>query len=213
MSTDPSTLHTCQLHGWLDRVQAGDPAARDELFRATGNRLERLARKMLGRYPTVRGWADTCDVLQNAVLRLMRALDEVRPPSVRDFFGLAAEQMRRELLDLARQASRARRVGLADVGSEGEEPAAAEDPELGLWRQFHEAVARLPAEEREVVSLAYYHGWSQPQIAELFQAGERTIRRRWRTACARLSAQLGGRFPGPDDAGLPGDPPAVQGEA
>jgi hypothetical protein len=35
----------------------GDRAAHDELLRAVGHRLERLARKMLHRYPAVRRWA------------------------------------------------------------------------------------------------------------------------------------------------------------
>jgi DNA-directed RNA polymerase specialized sigma24 family protein len=37
---------------------------------------------------------------------------------------------------------------------------------------------QLPAQERGVVSLMFYHGWTQPQIAELFQVDQRTIRRR-----------------------------------
>ncbi len=158
---------------------------------------------MLGRFPTVRGWADTGDVLQNALLRLLRALEVVRPTSVRDFFGLAAEQMRRELLDLARQATRARRVGMAAAGDStaiGVEPAASPstgpDDELELWQRFHEAVQELPAEEREVISLLYYHGWSHAQAAELFRVNERTVRRRWRAACLRLQKLLYGRFPG-----------------
>src|ERR1700722_1336874 len=109
---DPSSVHTTELHAWLDRIKAGDLAAREELLRSLCARLERLARKMLSHFPSVRHWAETCDVQQNAVLRLLRALEQVRPESVRDFFGLAAEQMRRELLDLARQASRARRAGM-----------------------------------------------------------------------------------------------------
>src|SRR5947209_7323531 len=87
-------------------MQAGDPSAREELLRSLGDRLERLARKMLGRFASVRRWADTGDVLQSALMRLLRALTEVRPASMRDFFGLAAEQMRRELLDLARHFNR-----------------------------------------------------------------------------------------------------------
>jgi RNA polymerase sigma-70 factor (ECF subfamily) len=199
---DPASLHTAQLHGWLDRLQAGDLAAREELLRSVGDRLERLARKMLGRFPSVRQWAETCDVQQNAVLRLLRALHEIRPPSVRDFFGLAAEQMRRELLDLARQASRARRAGMtplaaADDSAMPDAPAATEDVDnLELWQRFHEIVQDLPVEEREVVSLVYYHGWSQPQVAELFGVTERTVRRRWRTACVRMQERLQGRFPG-----------------
>jgi RNA polymerase sigma-70 factor (ECF subfamily) len=208
-----SSLRTPQLHQWLDRAQAGDRAARDELLKSVVHRLERLARKMLGRFPSVRGWADTGDVLQNAMLRLLRALEEVRPPSVRDFFGLAAEQMRRELLDLARQANRARRVAadpaetlsdddpmpVADAAVGGDD-----HDELELWQRFHETVMRLPVEEREVVSLIYYHGWSQPQVAELFGVHERTIRRRWRAACVRLHKLLHGRFPGIEIGNEPG---------
>jgi RNA polymerase sigma factor (sigma-70 family) len=55
-------------------------------------------------------------------------------------------------------------------------------------------VARLPAEEREVVGLTFYHGWTQAQIAELFSVDERTIRRRWRSACQRLGKALGGQL-------------------
>jgi RNA polymerase sigma-70 factor (ECF subfamily) len=72
------------------------------MLRACWGRLERLAHAMLARFPNVRRWADTGDVLQNALVRLLRSLKEVDVPSTRDFFGLAAEQLRRELLDLAR---------------------------------------------------------------------------------------------------------------
>jgi RNA polymerase sigma-70 factor (ECF subfamily) len=192
---DPS-CHTAQLHGWLDRVQAGDLAAREELLRAFGNRLERLARKMLRRFPGVRRWVQTDDVLQSAVLRLLRALQEVRPESTRDFFRLAAEQMRRELLDLARhyygphgQGAHHASHGSGDGGSTPahEPPDPADDPdELERWCAFHREVEGLPAEEREVVGLIFYHGWKQADVAELFGVSERTVRRRWEAALAKL---------------------------
>ena len=64
-----AAVHTTQLHGWLDRMRAGDLAAPEELLRAIGGRLEALARKMLRRHPGVGRWADTDDVLQNALHR------------------------------------------------------------------------------------------------------------------------------------------------
>ncbi len=204
---DSSSLHTTLLHNLLDRVRAGDRQARDELLRSIGARLERLARKMLHRFPTVRGWADSSDVVQNATLRLLRALEQTRPPSVRAFFGLAAEQMRRELLDLARQASRGRRLGMASPAVSADQaetlvdfPAYSDDEEdLSLWEQFHDAVVTLPGEEREIVSLIYYHGWSQQRVSALLQMAERTVRRRWRSACLRLRDKLNGRLPGSGD--------------
>jgi RNA polymerase sigma factor (sigma-70 family) len=51
-------------------------------------------------------------------------------------------------------------------------------------------VDNLPLEEREVVGLIYYHGWTQQQIAELFNVSVRTVRRRWDTARQRLRAML-----------------------
>jgi RNA polymerase sigma factor (sigma-70 family) len=54
---------------------------------------------------------------------------------------------------------------------------------------------QLPAEEREVVGLTFYHGWTQAQIAELFGVDERTIRRRWRAACLRLQDLVGADLP------------------
>ncbi len=158
---------------------------------------------MLGRFPTVRGWADSGDVVQNASLRLLRVLEHVRPATVRDFFGLAAEQMRRELLDLARQASRGRRLGMASAASPDPDetlvdcPADGDDRDLDRWQHFHDAVATLPVEEREVVSVIYYHGWSRRQVGELLQMAQRTVRRRWHSACVRLRERLNGRLPGP----------------
>ncbi len=186
--------HTTQLRAWLDRMQAGDQAARDELLRGFCARLERLARKMLRRFPDVHRWAQTDDVLQNALLRLLRALEQVRPTTTTEFFGLAAEQMRRELLDLARhyygpQGEGANHASLPgdDSAEVPEPPAPAEDQEeLARWGAFHEEVARLPAAEREVVGLIFYHGWTQAEVAELFQLSERTIRRRWETALRKL---------------------------
>jgi RNA polymerase sigma-70 factor (ECF subfamily) len=194
-----SSLHTTQLQLWARRLREGDRAAPDELLRATGARLERLTRKMLRRFPGVARWEGSDDVLQSAVLRLLRALREVEPASVRAFFGLAAEQIRRELLDLARHYYGPRGHGghHDSQGPEGpaEEPASAEDGELERWRAFHEAVEGLPAEQREVVGLIYYHGWTREQVPELFGVNERTVRRRWDAALVKLHAELneGGR--------------------
>jgi RNA polymerase sigma-70 factor (ECF subfamily) len=184
---------TTQLHGWLDRVQAGDLAARDELLRSVGNRLERLARKMLGRFPDVHRWVETDDVLQNALLRLLKALEDVRPASMRAFFGLAAEQMRRELLDLARYYYGPHGHGAhhATHGPGPEPTAPAEDPEgLERWCTFHQEVGWLPAEEREVVGQIFCHGWKQADVARLFGVSERTVRRRWESAMLKLHRLL-----------------------
>jgi len=198
-----ASLNTIELHKYVLGMRAGDRAAQEKLFTAVGGRLEHLARKMLRDFPRVRRWADTGDVFQNACLRLLRALKEVEPDSTRAFFSLAAELIRRELLDLARHFYSSKGMGnqksspgLEDTSVLHEPAAPAEDPELDKWCGFHDAVARLPAEEREVVGLIYYHGWTQAQVAELFQTTERTVRRRWQAAMLKLHDSVGERNPG-----------------
>lgn len=194
--TDPA-CDTVWLHDRVGKLRAGDRAAADDLMRAVCGRLDRLARKMLRGYPVVRSGADTGDVVQGAAVRLSNALLAVVPTSTREFAGLAALQVRRELIDLARHhASRGANRRVADPGTADFGTAGGESPgELELWSDFHVAVDRLPDDEREVFGLLYYHGHTRKQAAELLGVAERTVYRTWAAACERLSEQLGGRFP------------------
>ena len=79
----------------LDRLRVGDDSARERLIALAQGRFVALARAMLRRHPHVRRWEQTDDVFQNSMVRLHRALAEVRVESVRHFFNLAAVQVRR----------------------------------------------------------------------------------------------------------------------
>jgi RNA polymerase sigma-70 factor (ECF subfamily) len=136
-------------------------------------------------------------------MRLLRALGQVEPESTRAFFGLAAEQIRRELLDLARhyQGRWGPGANQESVRIDSQAPAGAGEPagpaedegELERWCAFHEEVARLPAEEREVVGLIFYHGWTQEEVAELFGVNVRTVQRRWQSALLKLRELMRGQ--------------------
>src|SRR5262245_41944924 len=199
----PSSLHTVQMHDWLPRLQKGDRDAADLVRQKASRRLSHLACKMVRRFPAVARWEETEDVLQNAVVRLLRALAEVRPTSTREFFGLAAEQIRRELLDLTRRYQGPNGLGRRQTGGlhapqdssfGGIDPAQAEPAveDLELWARLHEAVERLPTLEREVFSLIFYHGWKQAEISELLGVSDRSVRRRWNDAVVILQDALGG---------------------
>jgi len=180
-------LDTTSLNELIARFQAGDNSALHTLIRRTEQRLSLFAQRMLARFPAVRAREETHDILQNALVRLTRALRQETPGSVREFFGLAAVQIQRELLDLARFHARRPAVGL-----KGDPPGPAEDSsELDRWTALHEAVERLPADRREVFSCAFYHGWTQVQIAELLGVSERQVRRLWIDACLRLKEAVG----------------------
>jgi RNA polymerase sigma-70 factor (ECF subfamily) len=184
------------LHVWIDRIQAGDLAARDELLRAFLGQLEALARRMLRGFPGVARWERTDDVFQNAVVRLDRALREVRPESVRGFVALAATQMRRELLDLADHYQGPRGLGAnhatwrPEVGTPPEPADDAEPADLARWEAFHEEVGRLPPEEREVVDLLFYAGRTQEEAAATLGISESTVYRHWKNARLKLHSRL-----------------------
>ncbi|HVK12784.1 MAG TPA: sigma-70 family RNA polymerase sigma factor [Gemmataceae bacterium] len=189
---DPS-LRTASLHDLIDRHRAGDRRALDTLIRRTEHRLVRLARKMFGTFPSVQGSVQLEDVIQNALIRLTRALRVATPSSVRDYYRLAAEQLRRELLDLVRGLDRRPTVPLSD--SDLPDPAGERVADLELWAALQEAVVRLPAEPREVFCLVFYHGWKQADIADLLRVSTRQVRREWVAACQLLHRALGGRLP------------------
>jgi RNA polymerase sigma factor (sigma-70 family) len=194
-----SSLQTTVLQGWLVRMRAGDLTVRDEMLRQIGGRLEHMARKMLKKFPNVKAWTETGDVVTGAVMRLLRTLEKVQPPTARDFFALAAVHIRRELLDLARYFAaerRGRTAGAMPLGDEGcgvVDPISVQDEgdQLDRWRRFHEEVEKLPVEEREVVGLIFYHGWKYADVAHLFQVTEKTVQRRWASAMTRLQRILG----------------------
>jgi RNA polymerase sigma-70 factor (ECF subfamily) len=200
-------LQTGSMHRLIERIHEGDRQAEDELIRRVVGRLERLTRKMLQSFPHVNQWEQAGDVLQNALMRLLRTLAKLKPENTRAFFGLATEHLRRELLDLNRHYQGAYGLGknqsvrdfaAPDASGRGHYQPADSSPELEQlerWQAFHEAVERLPAEEREVFSLVFYHGWTQVQIAELLQVHERTVRRQWGSACVHLSDMLGSDLP------------------
>ena len=196
-------LKTTELQDLVGRIQAGDREAANDLIRRSAERLEALARKMLKDFPAVRRWEQTGDVLQNALTRLLRTLSDVRPDSVAGFFRLAAQAMRRELLDLARHyagplSPAAHHDSLPD-GSAGSPINGFRGNDdlrnLERWAAFHEAVERLPDEDRGIIELGFYEGLGKDEIARLSRVDERTVRRWWNRAARRLADRLGDEVP------------------
>jgi RNA polymerase sigma-70 factor (ECF subfamily) len=204
--------HTQILQGWLDQLRQGDTSRLDDVRAAilahAGQRLEQLARRMLRKFPHVSRWEQTADVLQNALLRLHRALESVQPESPQRFYGLAATQIRRELIDLARHHFGPEGEAAhhhTDVVSPGDVPAGGplaraaesggEPTTLLAWAEFHETVESLPEPLREVFNLLWYEGLNQRDTAAVLNVSERTIKNRWRDAKILLRERLAGQPP------------------
>jgi len=187
-----SPANTVQLQALLDQAGQGDEQAYGELVSIASTRLHKLARKMLRDFPRLRRWEQTDDVFQTAAMRLHRSLSDVQPESVRQFFGLAATQIRRTLIDLARHHYGPEGHGAKhESGTNGERNIEADSPEtLALWAEFHEQVGQLPDDEREVFQLIWYSGTTQKEAAELLGISERTVLRRYYRARIQLRHTL-----------------------
>ena len=193
--TDTNSQPTI-MHQLLRLAALGDQAAVDDLLRHSCARLTALTRRMLGDFQRVRRWADTGDVLQNALLRLLGALKDVKPGTPREFLALATLQIRRELIDLARhfygpQGLGANQDSLAGDNSRG--PASIEKGDLSLepsalahWTELHRQIEALPDDEREIVGLLFYQGLPQAEAATVLNVSVRTVQRLWHSALGKL---------------------------
>lgn len=198
--------NSTQLQALLDLAAAGSDEAYGEIVSRASERLLKLTRKMLHGFPRVQRWEQTDDVFQTAAMRLYRSLSEVKPESVRDFFGLATTQIRRTLIDLARHHYGPEGHG-AKHHTDGDGRAANDDllqqqtvqtfkPEsLDGWVQFHESVEQLPEQEREVFQLLWYAGMQQKEIAALLGISVPTVQRRWYQAQHLLRRATNGDSP------------------
>ncbi len=183
----------------LERLRSGESDAINGLLSHASARLEHLTRKMLAGFAQVRRHEQTDDVLQNAYLRLTRALSDSPPNDLQHFFRLAALQIRRELIDMARKYSGKKELSLQAADDEEGTPGAFDpgertnDPRrIAEWTEFHRCIAELPEKEREVVDLLLYNGLSQQDAAEVMQVDVRSIKRYWQRARLALFERLQG---------------------
>ena len=195
MSDDASV----QLQALIDRAGAGDREARRQLLERACDRLRRLAARILHEsFPALRDRHELDSVVHETWLRLARALESANPPTVADFFRLAAHKIRQVLLDMA---EREHRHSAREASSRVEDSTSSRSPaepsnqtydpaRLALWTELHEKVAALPEQERAVFELHYYLGIPQKEIADILGLHPRKVSYLWVTATDRLSKYL-----------------------
>jgi len=112
------------------------------------------------------------------------------------FMGVAAQLMRRILVDYARQRVAAKRgggempleLGTCEIGG------GVEDSESML--AVDEALARLAVldpQQAQVVEMRYFGGMTVEETAEALAIGERTVKREWALAKAWLRVEISSR--------------------
>ena len=198
---------TVYLEACLARLRDGDAAARDDLVSVAAGRFTELASVMLRGYGRLRRWEQTDDVMQGALVRLASALAKAAPASALHFHRLAVQQVRRELIDLARRyfgpEGHGRHSDSLPPPADGDTDAGPPEPESGsldpgrlaAWTDFHRQAEALPDDEREVFELVWYQGLKQTDAAALLGVSDRTVLRRWQAACLKLHDALQGIVP------------------
>ena len=205
-ATMDATPHPHKVEDCLRDLATGDDSARERILELCNERLRQLTQRMLRGFPSVRRWEDTDDVYQNAILRLYKCLGEVTIESPREIMALAATQIHRELIDLARHhagpmsfsANHATGVHPIDDHSNSRHPQDKGDDTattIDRWTRFHQAVEILPAEQKEVFQLVWYLAADQKTIADLVGCSVRTVKTRWRGARESIRSTLNGEPP------------------
>jgi RNA polymerase sigma factor (sigma-70 family) len=196
---------TIIVQRYLDAMTGGAPAEpiiRDLLNQAV-KRLHLLCATQLARNyprltrPPLNLQAD--EMLSSVVERLLKAMQQIRPQNVRQFFGLVNKHVRWELNDLARRLDeRSRAAELRD-----EFVAAPESSGSQLSPNTHrilQAIEDLPDVEREVFSLVRIQGMTHTEVADILGVSPKTVQRRLNSGLLTLAEQL-------DDLKSPQAPP------
>jgi RNA polymerase sigma-70 factor (ECF subfamily) len=134
------------------------------------------------------------EMLGALVERLIKALREARPATVRQFFALASQHMRWELNDLARRLDNQPRA----VELLGEIEPISPDSDSGLTptgRRLLERIDALPEAEREAFDLVRIQGMTQAEAAQLLGVSTKTVRRRLARGLRLLTENLGDLAP------------------
>src|SRR5215471_469158 len=172
MATPSSQEITQLLLAWSD----GDQAALEKLTPLVYAELHRLAKGfMFGERPG--HTLQTTALINEAYLRLID-WKNVRWQSRAHFFGVAAQVMRRILVDFARSRNYARRGG-------GTQRVALDDALKSL--------AEIDPRKSQVVELRFFGGLSAEEIAEVLKVSLRTVEREWSLARAWLYRELRGK--------------------
>ena len=192
----PDSDQAIILKGLIELANTGDLAARRKLLEHAYDRLCQLAGKMLTEsFPALKNRHEVNSIVHETWLKLDQALEKTQPPTVADFFRLAAFKIRQVLLDMVdrhRKASQREQLGLGQGLGSGDYPSHGNttyDPrKLAQWTEFHQRVEKLVADERTVFEMHYYLDIPQTEIAELLHLHPRKVSYLWVSATENLAS-------------------------
>jgi RNA polymerase sigma-70 factor (ECF subfamily) len=140
------------------------------------------------------------ELLGAVVERLLKALREARPATVRQFFALASQHMRWELNGLARRLDE-QPAALQLCEGLVAAPARSDSGLLPAGRRILEAIEGLPEGEREAFDLVKIQGLRHAEAAEVLGVSLRTVKRWVSRGLRLLTTQLADLGPERDKEG------------
>ena len=177
-NTDPTTL--------LIDASGDDPVAASALVPVVYDELRRLAGGIL-RSERVGITLHATDLVHEAYLRL---IDQTRASmkNRRHFLAIAAQQMRRILVDAARRRSAAKRGGDWERITLGGIEDGSTDGEIDIEKleQALQSLTELHPRQANIVELRYFGGLTVAEVADVLSVSERTVADDWRMAKAWL---------------------------
>ncbi len=174
----------------LEKWSGGDRGALDELMPLVYDELRRLAGHYLRRERSDHTLQPTA--LVNEAYLLMVDQRRAHWQNRAQFVGVAANMMRRILVDHARAVQADKRGGQRFAVSLSEAESFGESPDLDLLR-VHEALeklASLDAQQARIVELKFFGGLTIEEAAEALGVSHATIERDWKMARAWLRREL-----------------------
>lgn len=191
--TDDPGQPAPDVTGLLLAWRAGDASAGDRLLVAIYDELHRQAARAMRREGDAHTLQPTA-VVHEAYLRLVDQR-RVEWRNRAHFFGVAAQMMRRVLVDHARARLADKRGGALQrvtLGDAGAAPAQDDDLDVLALHDALERLAILDPDQARLVELRYFGGLGIEDTAEALGVSPATVKREWAVARAWLRRELGG---------------------
>ena len=168
----------------------GDEAARDELVPLVYDELHRLAHRYMNRERPGHT-LQTSALVNEAFVRLIDQKG-VHWQNRAHFFGIAAQMMRRILVDYARSRHYAKRGGSARQVSLNEAMTVTEErtAEVLALDDALKGLAEFDPRKSQIVQLRFFGGLSIEETAEVLKVSPGTVMRDWTLAKAWLRKQM-----------------------
>lgn len=176
----------------LEEWSGGDQQALDKLYPLVYDELHRMAHRYMNRERKGHTLQTTA-LINEAYLRLVEQRN-VHWANRAHFFAIAAQIMRRILIDYARRYEYAKRGGGAQRISLDEAAVVAKERacELLALDEAMERLAQFDARRSRVVELRFFGGLENEEIAEVLKISPNTVTRDWNMARAWLYKELSG---------------------